>query len=244
VEGPKKGDTKPWQRKQWCLATVGAAFVCPMEDVLDLLAEPYDPKRPVVCFDEQSVQLLADTRETLPVRPGQPERRDHEYKRQGTTNVFMTVEPLAGWRHVEVTEQRTKLDFADQMQQLVDVHYPEAECIRVVQDNLNTHAPASLYEAYEPDEALRILKRLEFHYTPKHASWLNPAELELSAFTGQCLDRRIPDRGTLSHESAAWEESRNQERVKIHWRFGVEKARVKLHRLYPELPTKTTATMY
>jgi len=215
-----------------------------MEDVLDLLAEPYDPERPVACFDEKPVQMLADTRETLPVRPGQPERQDHEYERQGTANIFMTVEPLAGWRHVEVTEQRTKLDFAAQMKQLVDVHYPEAECVRVVLDNLNTHKPASLYEAYPPDEALRIIKRLEFHYTPKHASWLNPADSELSALTGQCLDRRTADRETLRQETAAWEDRRNKERVQIQWRFGIQDARTKLHRLYPKLSTTINGTAH
>jgi len=215
-----------------------------MEDVLYLLAEPYDPKRPTVCFDEQSVQLLADTRETLPVGPGQPERQDHEYKRQGTANIFMTVEPLAGWRHVDATEQRTTLDFAAQMKQLVDVHHPEAECIRIVLDNLNTHKPASLYAAFAPEEAFRILQRLEFHYTPKHASWLNPAECELSALTGQCLDRRIADLPSLRQETAAWEEGRNQEKVMIHWRFGIREARIKLHRLYPTLSTITNGTSY
>jgi len=215
-----------------------------MEDVLYLLAEPYDRKRPVVCFDEQSVQLLADTRETLPVGPGQPERQDHEYKRQGTANIFMTVEPLAGWRHVDATEQRTTLDFAAQMKQLVDVHHPEAECIRIVLDNLNTHKPASLYAAFAPEEAFRILQRLEFHYTPKHASWLNPAECELSALTGQCLDRRIADLPSLRQETAAWEEGRNQEKVMIHWRFGIREARIKLHRLYPTLSTITNGTSY
>jgi hypothetical protein len=215
-----------------------------MEDVINLLTEPYDPKRPVVCFDEKPVQLLADARETLPVRPGHPERRDHEYKRQGTANIFMTVAPKAGWRHVDATQQRTKLDFAAQMKQLVEVHYPEAECIRVVLDNLNTHKRASLYDAYAPDEAFRILKRLEFHYTPKHASWLNPAELELSALSGQCLDRRIPDLPTLRQETSAWEGQRNEERVQIHWRFGIQKARTKLHRLYPEVPTILNGTTH
>jgi len=213
-----------------------------MEDVLYLLAEPYDPKRPIVCFDEQSVQLLADTRETLPAGPGQPERQDHEYKRQGTANIFMTVEPLAGWRHVDATEQRTTLDFAAQMKQIVDVHYPEASCIRIVLDNLNTHKPASLYAAYAPEEAFRILQRLEFHHTPKHASWLNPAECELSALTGQCLDRRIANLATLRQETAAWQEQRNQEQVMIHWRFGIPEARTKLHRLYPVVPTVITGT--
>lgn len=215
-----------------------------MEDVLYLLAEPYDLRRPVVCFDEQSVQLLADTRETLPVGHGQPERQDHEYKRHGTANIFMTVEPLAGWRHVEATEQRTTLDFAAQMKQLVDVHYPEACCIRIVLDNLNTHKPASLYAAYAPEEAFRILQRLEFHHTPKHASWLNPAECELSALTGQCLDRRISNLPTLRQETAAWQEQRNQEHVMIHWRFRIPEARIKLHRLYPPVPTIISGTSH
>jgi hypothetical protein len=215
-----------------------------MEDVLELLAEPYDPNLPVVCFDEKPLQLLADTRESRPVRPGQPALRDHEYKRQGTANIFMTVEPLAGWRQVDVTEQRTKLDFAAQMQQLVDVHYPEAECIRVVMDNLNTHKPASLYDAYAPAEALRILKRLEFHYTPKHGSWLNPAEIEISVLSGQCLDRRLPDQQTVCRETDAWQEQRNRERVRLKWRFTTGDARIKLKHLYPKLPSITNATAY
>lgn len=203
-----------------------------MEDVLDLLTAPYDPKRPVVCFDEQPVQLLADTRQSLPLRPGQPQRQDHEYKREGTANVFMTVQPLAGWRHVAVTDQRTKLDFARQMKQLV-AYYPQADRVCVVLDNLNIHTPASLYEAYPPEEAFAILRRLEFHHTPKHASWLNPAELELSAFTSQCLNRRIPDQLVLAREAAAWEERRNRQRVAIYWRFGIQNARTRLHRFYP-----------
>jgi hypothetical protein len=215
-----------------------------MEDVLYLLAEPYDPMRPVVCFDEQSVQLLADTQETLSVGPGQPERQDHEYKRQGTANIFMTVEPLAGWRHVDATERRTTLDFAAQMKQLVDVHYPEANCIRSVLDNLNTHKPASLYAAYAPEEAFRLLQRLEFHHTPRHASWLNPAECELSALTGQCLDRRISDLPALRQEIAAWQEQRNHEQVMIHWRFRISEARIKLHRLYPPVPTMISGTAH
>jgi hypothetical protein len=213
-----------------------------MEDVLELLAEPYDPKRPVVCFDEKPVQLVADTRESRPVRPGQPALQDYEYRREGTANIFMKVEPLKGWRHVDVTEQRTKLDFAEQMRQLVDVHYPEAECIRLVVDNLNTHGPSSLYAAYEPAEALRIRKRLEFHYTPKHGSWLNPAECEISALERQCLKRRISDREMLRLETSAWEAPRNREQVTIRWRFTTRDARTKLHHLYPELPHKIIAT--
>jgi hypothetical protein len=215
-----------------------------MEDVLELLAEPYDPKRPVVCFDEKPVQLLADTREPRPVRPGQPALQDYEYRREGTANIFMNVEPLAGWRHVDVTEQRTKLDFAEQMKQLVDVHYPQAQCIRVLMDNLNTHVRASLYAAYAPAEALRLLQRLEFHYTPKHGSWLNPAESEISVLERQCLDRRIADRQILGQETKAWEQQRNQTRVTIEWRFRTDDARNKLQHLYPQLPDKFTETEY
>lgn len=201
--------------------------------MLDLYAEPYDPRQPVVCFDEQPVQLVAETRVPSAVRPGRPARYDYEYERKGTANIFVQVEPLAGRRHVTVTERRTKLDFAAQMHQLADVSYPEAERIRVVMDNLNTHRPASLYEAYAPAEARRLLRRLEFHYTPKHASWLNMAEIELSVLTGQCLQRRIPDRQTLAEETAAWEIARNKEHASIQWRFTVHDARAKLRHLYP-----------
>jgi len=207
-----------------------------MEDVLDLYAEPYDPERPVVCFDEKSLQLLAETRSALPVAPAKPARFDYEYKRQGTANIFISVEPLAGWRQVTVTEQRTKLDFATEMKQLVDVHYPKAKCIRVVLDNLNTHRPASLYGAFAPGEANRLRHRLEFHYTPKHASWLNMAEIEISVLSRQCLQRRIPDRRALEKQTAAWQTLRNQEHARIHWYFTVGNARAKLSRLYPKAP--------
>jgi hypothetical protein len=215
-----------------------------MEDVLELLAEPYDPKRPVVCFDEKPLQLLQDTRDPKPVQPGQPALQDYEYRREGTANIFMTVEPLRGWRHVDVTERRTKLDFAEQMKQLVDMHYPGAPCIRVVLDNLNTHGPASLYAAFEPTEALRIRKRLEFHYTPKHGSWLNPAESEISVLERQCLNHRNPDKEMLRRETSAWQVSRNHESVMIKWRFTTQDARTKLHHLYPELPSYSIATEY
>ena len=204
-----------------------------MEDVLDLYAEPYDPRRPVVCFDEQPVQLIAETRVPAPLRPRQAARHDYEYERKGTANIFMRVEPLAGRRHVAVTAQRTKRDFALQMRQVVDVDYSGADRVRVVLDNLNTHGPASLYEAFAPAEARRLLRRLEFHYTPKHASWLNMAEIELSVLSGQCLARRIADQQTLEQETAAWEARRNRERAGIHWRFTVQDARTKLARLYP-----------
>jgi len=204
-----------------------------MEDVLELYAEPYDPKHPVVCFDEKSVQLVAETRVPRLPAPGQTALYDYEYKRNGTANVFMLVEPLAGWRQVTVTEQRTMRDFAHQMKRLTDVCYPEADCVRVVLDNLNTHKPASLYEAYAPEEARRILRRLEFHYTPKHASWLDMAEVEIGVLSRQCLQRRIPDREILGRETAAWAARRNAGHAPIHWRFTVSDARTKLNHLYP-----------
>jgi transposase len=204
-----------------------------MEDVLDLYAQPYDPDRPVICFDETSKQMVAETRRPLPLEPGQPVRYDYEYARNGVANLFMHFQPLAGWRHVEVTERRTKDDFAGQMQQLVDVHFPRARKIRVVMDNLNTHTPAALYEAFEPAEAKRIADRLEFHYTPKHGSWLNMAEIELSILESQCLDRRIPDQETLGTEVGAWEQARNEQHATVNWRFNVANARTKLKRLYP-----------
>jgi hypothetical protein len=215
------------------IPTVGAEFVWRMEDLLDLYAEPYDPQRPVVGFDETSKQLVAETRTPLPLAPGRPERVDYEYERHGTANLFLCCQPLGGWRHVEVTDQRTKHDFALQMQALVDRHFPDAELIRVVLDNLNTHTPAALYEAFPPAEARRLLKKLEFHYTPVHGSWLNMAELEFSLLSRQCLGRRIPDRATLATEVAAWATARNEQRATIRWQFTVEDARTKLHRLYP-----------
>jgi transposase len=208
-----------------------------MEDVLDLYAEPYDEKRPKVNFDETSKQLIAEIRQPLPAKPGQVERVDYEYQRNGTRNLFMMCEPQAGWRHIEVTEHRTMQDFAQQMKWLVDEKYPEAEKIRIVMDNLNTHKPASLYERFAPEEARRILKKLEFHYTPKHGSWLNMAEIELSVLSRQCLDRRIPDEETLKREIKAYEERRNEAKASINWQFTSTNARLKLHRLYPSIST-------
>lgn len=204
-----------------------------MEDVLELYAEPYDARRPKVNFDETSKQLIKERRSRLPAQPGQPERFDYEYERAGTRNLFLFTEPQAGWRHVSVTNQRTMIDFAHQMKWLVDVAYPQAEVIRVVLDNLNTHKAASLYEAFAPEEARRIVKKLEFHYTPKHGSWLNMAEIELSVLQRQCLTRRIPDEATLVREVAAWEKERNEKQATIDWRFSVTDAREKLKRLYP-----------
>lgn len=208
-----------------------------MEDILDLNAEPYDPERPKVNFDETHKQFIKETRTPLPPQAGQVAKYDYEYARNGTANLFMFVEPQAGWRHVAVTAQRTKVDFAHQMRWLVDERYPNAKVIRLTLDNLNTHQPSALYEAFPPEEARRIVIKLEFHYTPKHASWLNMAEIELSVLQGQCLDRRIPDQETLVKEIAAWEKRRNQQQATIDWRFSVEDAREKMKRLYPSLPT-------
>ena len=215
------------------IPAVGAEFVCRMEDVLDLYAEPHDPARPVVCFDETSKQLVAETRTSLPMEPGKPERVDYEYERRGTANLFLVTQPRGAWRHVDVTDRRTKHDFARQMRDLVDRHFPDATTIRVVLDNLNTHTTAALYEAFPPAEAARIRRKLELHYTPVHGSWLNMAELEFSMLARQCLDRRIGDRDTLVTEVAAWEAARNEQRATIRWLFTVDDARAKLHRLYP-----------
>jgi transposase len=204
-----------------------------MEDVLDLYAEPYSTDRPVVCFDELPFQLLADTRAPQPVAPGRSARVDYEYRRQGTANLFVCFEPLAGWRHVEVTSRRTNQDFAEQMRALADDHYPNAPIIAVVLDNLSTHSPAALYQTFPPAQARRLVKRLEFHYTPKHGSWLNMAELEFAILSRQCLGRRLADRTALQREIAAWEAERNRARATAHWRFTTAKARTKLRRLYP-----------
>ena len=204
-----------------------------MEDVLDLYHQPYDPQHPMVCMDETSKQLVAHTRRSIPAKPGRPERYDYEYERNGVANLFMFFEPLGGVRHVKVTERRTKADWAECMAELVDIHYPKAQVIEVVLDNLNTHNPAALYEVYEPAKARRILRRLRFHYTPKHGSWLNMAEIELSAMSRQCLSGRIPDSDTLIGQVAAWEQSRNDVELKMDWRFTSSDARIKLKRLYP-----------
>jgi transposase len=206
-----------------------------MEDVLAVYARPYDPKRPQVCFDEGGKQLIGDVRPPLPMRPGCPRREDYEYERNGTANLFMMFEPLAGVRRVEVTERRTNQDFARMIRRLVDEWYPQAEKIVLVLDNLSTHTPAALYEAFEPAEARRLVEKLEWHYTPKHGSWLNVAEMELSVLARQCLDRRIPDLEALRREVAAWEQKRNAAVVKVDWQFATADARVKLKRLYPTI---------
>jgi len=212
-----------------------AGFVAAMEDVLEVYHRPHDPRRPVVCLDEGGKQLIGDVRPPLPVRPKRPAKEDHEYKRNGTANVFMLFEPLRGWRHAEVTQRRTNRDFARVIRELLDVWYPAAERVVLVLDNLSTHTPAALYEAFEPAEARRLVERLEIHYTPKHGSWMNMAELELSVLARQCLDRRIPDLATLTREVAAWEEDRNRAAVKVDWQLTTADARVRLKRLYPVL---------
>ncbi len=209
-----------------------------MEDVLDLYGEEYDPARPVVCLDEMPYQLLGETREPIAMEPGEPERRDYEYERRGTLRVVFHArfEPKAGKRYADVTESRTKADFAQQVKLLVDERYPDAQLIRLVVNNLNTHTGGALYEAFEPPEARRLLNRLEFRYTPKHGSWLNQVEIELSVLSGQCLDRRIPDIEALRAEVGAWQEERNGAGATVDWRFTTRDAREKLRRIYPATP--------
>ena len=204
-----------------------------MEDILEVYRRPHDPNRPLVCIDEASKQPAKETREPLSTTVGKPARYDYEYERNGVSNLFMIFAPLEGWRHVEVTDRRTRVDFAHCLKEVVDVHFPEADQIVLVSDNLNTHKPAALYEVFAPEEARRIIEKLEWHYTPKHGSWLDMAEIELSVLQQQCLDRRIPDQETLKREVAAWERKRNQRAVKANWRFTTADARIKLKKLYP-----------
>lgn len=206
-----------------------------MEEVLDIYHSAYDARHPLVCMDESSKQLLEDVREALPLEPGVLTRYDSEYQRQGTRNLFLAFAPLQSWRNVTVTEHRTAVDWAHYMKDLVDVHFPDAEVIAVVLDNLNTHRPASLYEAFEPSEARRIARKLNLHYTPKHGSWLNMAEIEFSALSRQCLTRRIADAEILQHEVAAWAAQRNVCGTTVNWRFTTDDARIKLKRLYPKI---------
>jgi hypothetical protein len=219
--------------KTWCIPQPSARFVAKMEDVLDVYRRPYNPKRPVVGVDEGGKELRDTPRATLPMQPGEAAREDYEYVRNGKANLFLAVEPLVGWRRVQVTQRRTACDFAEFLRLLVDEDYPEAENVVVVVDNLNTHSAACLYERFAPQEAHRIASKLEWHYTPEHGSWLNIAECELSVLARQCLDRRIPDTQTLQAEVAAWEQRRNQAQVTVDWQFTADDARIKLKRLYP-----------
>jgi transposase len=227
-------DLKPWQRDMWCIPQVDGTYVARMEDVLDLYAEAPDPARPVVCFDESPTQLIGEVRQPIPAEPGQPERFDYEYRRNGTANLFVFLDAHKSWRHVKVTDHRTAKDFAGCMRDLVDTHYPKADRVRVVLDNLSTHTAGALYETFAAPEAHRILQRLEFHYTPKHASWLNMVEIEIGVLRGQCLDRRIDERPVLEAEIKAWQRARNEAGARIQWKFTTQKARNKLARAYPD----------
>ena len=229
-----ENELKPWRRKMWCVPEVNGEYVARMEDVLDLYAEPPDPAHPVVCLDESPVQLIGEGRIPIPAAPGQVERYDYEDRRNGTVNLFVVIDAHQPWRSVTVTRRRTAQDDAARLQELVDHDYPHAERIRVVQDNLSTHTPGSLYETFPAAEAHRILRRLEFHFTPKHASWLNMAEIEIGVLKGQCLDRRIDTREWLEREIAAWERQRNEAGARLNWMFTTEKARAKMGRAYPK----------
>lgn len=228
-----ENELKPWRRKMWCIPAVDAEFVMRMEDVLDLYAERANRNRPVVCFDETPIQLIGEARVPVAAKPGRVRRFDYEYRRNGTANLFVFVDANRSWRHVKVTKRRTALDFAECMRDLVDVHYPDAKVVRVVLDNLRTHNAKNLYEAFPAHEARRILRRLEFHFTPKHASWLNMVEIEISVLSRQCLGRRIPDVKTLAREVAAWKRKRDSSGARITWMFTVDDAREKMGRSYP-----------
>jgi transposase len=221
--------------KSWCIGKPSAQYVAKMEDVLDVYARPYDACRPVVCVDEVSKELHTTPHGTLPMKPGEPERQDYEYARQGVYNLFLAVEPLAGKRTLRVTERRTALDFAEELRILVEESYADAERIVLITDNLNTHTPACLYARFAPEQARRIAAKLEWHYTPEHGSWLNVAECELSVLACQCLKRRIADKATLEQQANAWQERRNAAKVTIDWHFTAADARIKLKRLYPTL---------
>ena len=226
---------KPWQKKMWCIPPEqNAEFVCAMENVLEVYHRPYDAKRPVVCMDEKSKQLVSEICKPIPARPGEVERCDYEYERHGTANLFMMVEPLRGWRRVNVTTRRTKTDFAEQVRELVDVHHLGAERITLVMDNLNTHRLSSLYEAFDPDEARRLMEKIEPIHTPKHGSWLNMAECELSVLEKQALGERVADEAELRRRVTLWNEDRNHRTKRIDWQFRTSDARVKLRRLYPK----------
>ena len=230
-----ENNLKPWRKTMWCIPKLNAAYVAAMENVLDLYSETPDPDYPVVSFDESPMQLIGETRTPVPAKPGQLERYDCEYRRNGTVNLFVFLDVHYPWRKVKVTKRRASADFAACMQELSDVHFPEAKKIRVVLDNLSTHTPAALYKSLPPAQARRILRRIEFHHTPKHASWFNMVEIEIGVLAGQCLKRRIPDRETLETEIAAWEQKRNDEKKQIKWMFTVDKVREKLVKAYPKI---------
>jgi transposase len=237
----KKNELKPWRVKSWCIPKPSARFVAKMEDVLSVYHRPYDPRRPQVCLDEIHKTLRSTPRGEIPLEPGKARREDYEYERHGHCALFLAVEPLAGFRRVWVHERRTLLDCADVLRDLVDVVYPDAERIVLVVDNLNIHHPACLYERFEPAEARRIAEKLEWHYTPEHASWLNIAECELSVLKRQCLRSRLPDMATVQRKVTAWQDRRNERQVTVDWRFTTEDARIKLRRLYPVVNVQESA---
>jgi hypothetical protein len=230
----KKNVLKPHLSRQWVIPPdANPGFVAAMEDVIEIYQLPRDPDRPLVCLDESSKQLVKETRAPIPAKPGQPARYDHEYERNGVANIFMMFAPLEGWREVKVTDRHTAVDYAQVLKELSDTRFPDAKQIRLIQDNLNTHTPASLYAAFPAPEARRLALRFEWHYTPKHGSWLDLAESELAVLSTQCLSRRIPDKQTLEREVAAWQDYRNKHHAKADWQFTTDEARVKLKRLYP-----------
>lgn len=228
-----ENDLKPWRKDMWCIPEVDAEYVARMEDVLDLYNEEPDPQRPVVCFDESPTQLIGEARRPIPAKPGQLERFDCEYRRNGTANLFVFLDAHKSWRRVKVTDRRAAQDFAGCMRDLVDIHFPNAEKIRLVLDNLSTHSASALYQTFPAPEARRVLRRIEFHYTPRHASWLNMVEIEIGVLRSQCLDRRIDSRDLLVSEVAAWQQQRNNSGASINWMFTPEKARAKMARVYP-----------
>ena len=231
----KANQLKPWRQKMWCVGQLDAAYIAQMEHILDVYAEPSCPEAPVVNVDEAGKQLVGDVNAGKPMSPGRVSKVDYEYERKGVANIYLCFDRHRGWRHAKVTKTKKATDFAQLMRELVDVHYPDAECIRVVLDNLNTHQPASLYRAFPAPEARRLLRKLEFHYTPKHASWLNMVEIEIGNMNRQCLDRRIDSMDLLESELAVWETRRNRERASINWLFDVDKARTTLHQAYDNL---------
>jgi transposase len=224
---------KPWRKDMWCIPKVDGEYVARMEDILDLYAEAPDPLRPVICFDESPTQLIGEVREPVPAKPGRLERYDYEYRRNGTVNLFVFLDAHRPWRRVKVTDRRTNQDFAHCMRELVDVDFPDAPVVRVVMDNLSTHTPGAIYDTFPAPEARRVLRRLEIHHTPKHASWLNMVEIEIGVLRSQCLDRRIDSKEQITAEIAAWEQRRNAEQARINWMFTTEKARDKLRKAYP-----------
>lgn len=232
----KEEDLKPWQKQEWCIPKINAEYVWRMEEVLELYTDPLDPMRPVICFDESPHQLIKESRPEISMKPGQPRRVDYEYERQGSANMFLFLQPLGGWRHIKITERRTKTDFACCMLDLATIHFPRATKIRVVLDNLNTHSPSTLYEILKPQDARDVVRRLEFYYTPKHASWLNMAEIEFSVLNKQCLNGRyIACMEALKKEVYEWEMMRNAKKIRVEWMFAIEDAREKMGRLYPKL---------